>query len=281
MRWEITILMGLCVWLSGAAALANSPLYGADSIVDYQAFRSIEQKAESGDAKAQFELYNLYGLKKDYARAYEWSEKAADNGYAEALRWSFMRYDDGGNFSDYRTKIDYPKAFQRLKQLEVVDPEGAWFHLGIYYRYGKGVKRDYMLAFHYFSLRANPDKPEVSPDFWAQIELGNIYAKGLGIKRDDISAYVWYGLGSEQWLQYQDHPSDKCGTYIDSYCDDGRYEKISAHREKLRRRLTIAGLQTAQSRMKAFRDKYPLALGTVGSCEPSVVTIPPPIPINQ
>ena len=53
------------------------------------------QKAENGDAKAQFELGTMYKLEKEYGQAVIWFRKAAERGHADAQYHLGYMYDNG------------------------------------------------------------------------------------------------------------------------------------------------------------------------------------------
>ena len=165
--------------------------------------------------------------------------------------------------------------------MEALEPSSAWFELGIYYRYGRGVKRDDILAAHYFILCSELAEQGCGFYFDAQIELGNMYAKGLGVRRDDVRAYVWYSLGVEQKLEYR-HTRLPYGTIIDCVgpCPIRTSdEAYIGHQNELRRRLTPIQRLDAEQRVKAFRDKHPLQKITYNDPPPINVTPPPLIPV--
>lgn len=272
---KFSVILGLIMTLAVNTAFARTVDRDRDGALSYKALMLTQTQAKAGDADAQFALYDVYGAKEDYAQAYEWLEKAADQGHMAALFWSFMRYDSGGNFSMYRSPVNYTKAFHRLKQMEAIEPSSAWFNLGFYYRYGRGVKRDYALAAHYFTQCT--ESAERGCGFYsdAQIELGDMYSKGLGVRQDDVSAYVWYSLGVEQKLAYRHTPLPQ-GTIIDcaGRCPAGTPdEAYIKRRDELRRRLAPMQKRDAEQRVKAFRDRHPVQKN---SYDPPIVNVTPP-----
>ncbi|MDE6354491.1 MAG: sel1 repeat family protein, partial [Prevotella sp.] len=58
--------------------------------------------------------------------------------------------------------------------------------LGLYYRNGDGVERDYEKAFYWFNKAAEHDDP------MAWVELGHCYAAGRGVAEDYSQAVRWY-----------------------------------------------------------------------------------------
>ena len=114
--WETLVIAKIAILLLAAGATSAEPLtYHQDGTVSYSELSALQSRAEAGDADAQYELYNFYGDKQDYTLAYEWLEKAADQWQKSATFWSFMRYDNGGNFSYHQQKIDYQKSFPSLE----------------------------------------------------------------------------------------------------------------------------------------------------------------------
>ena len=282
--WWVKFIIVFSAVVAGAAnkALAEDIRVSRDGAVSYNELKLIQTRAAAGDADAQFALYNFYGDKEDYAQAYEWLEKAVDQGQKEALFWSFMRHDSGGNFSMYRSPVNYAEALHRLKQMEAVEPSSAWFNLGFYYRYGQGTRRDYALAAHYFIQCSELAEQGCGFYFDAQIELGDMYAKGLGVKRDDVNAYVWYSLGVEQKLAYRHTPLppgmiiDCVGPCSERTSDEG-YIK---HQDELKQRLTPMQKRIAELKIKAFRDRHPVQKHNYDP-PPVNITPPPPIPVPQ
>ncbi|MFQ5559170.1 MAG: ankyrin repeat domain-containing protein [Nitrospinota bacterium] len=68
----------------------------------------------------------------------------------------------------------------------------AQYQLAVFYRSGKGIKKDYKKAFMWFKKAAeNKDKK-------AQYNLGVLYEKGLGTKENKLEALKWYRLSAAQ-----------------------------------------------------------------------------------
>ena len=78
--------------------------------------KDLETRALNGDADAQnaigkVYLLGLYGVEQDSAKALEWLEKAAAQGYARSLFWLGLLYETGDG-----VKKDLPKAKELFKQ---------------------------------------------------------------------------------------------------------------------------------------------------------------------
>jgi hypothetical protein len=73
----------------GAALLANSMVYAADSASDKEMADRYSQAAQSGDSDAQFYLAALYsagvGRPRSDAEAFRWFSRAADQGHSHAM----------------------------------------------------------------------------------------------------------------------------------------------------------------------------------------------------
>jgi len=118
--------------------------------------KKIKKLAESGDAKAQFNLGVMYedgkGVPQSYAEAVKWFRKAADQGYAKA-QFSLGRiylWSKYGNYAEamkwYRKAADQGHA-------------AAQFNLAMMFSNGKGVPQNFIKAYVWLSVAsANGDK---------------------------------------------------------------------------------------------------------------------------
>lgn len=92
------VLLG-CGQQNGAPQSANSP----ESKEAASALTTLMKAAESGDAKAQFDLGWRYnngdGVEKDLSKTYEWWAKAAEGGHAEAMYLLGEAYTNGYGIS--------------------------------------------------------------------------------------------------------------------------------------------------------------------------------------
>jgi TPR repeat protein len=118
-----------------------------------QQFKTVQQKAEQGDAEAQFTLggmyTNGYGVWQDYAKAAAWFLKAADHGDAKAqiaLGYACAK-GQGVPQDDARAMAWYRKA------AEQGDAE-AQFRLGVIYADEVGVPQDNIEALMWMNLAA-------------------------------------------------------------------------------------------------------------------------------
>lgn len=101
---------------------------------------------------------------------------------------------EGGPKEDYREALaaykggDHALAFQRFLALAERGFASAQSNVGVLYRLGRGVKRDFAEAAKWFRRAA--DKGISS----AQNNLGLLYAEGKGVPRDYVQAYMWLHL---------------------------------------------------------------------------------------
>lgn len=123
--------------------LLTSPL----SALDVDTYRSsqkqfnIEDKAEQGDAQAQFELGLQYekgdGVNKDLKKAIYWYQKAADQGQAEAQNNLGVLYLKGEGVPQ-----NSQQAMHWFKKASEQGLAIGQNNIGILYENGLGVKKD-------------------------------------------------------------------------------------------------------------------------------------------
>jgi len=142
----------------------------------------LTQKAEGGDAMAQFELgMEYYG--QDFQKAYNWCRKAADQGFGQAqMRIGWMYQQGQGVEKNALEAVNWYK-----KAAEQGDST-AQSLLGKAYLKGQGIAKDEIEAAKW--LRNAAEKGESS----AQEELGKMYQRGEGIEQDLVEAYMWLKL---------------------------------------------------------------------------------------
>ncbi len=118
------------------------------------ALHEFRRLAEQGEAKAQFNLGNMYengqGVPRDKARAVKWWRKAAEQGHAEAQYNLGVMYDKGQGVTQ-----DYAKALQWYRKAAEQGLATAQHNLGNMYENGQGVPQDYAHAHMWFNLAAS------------------------------------------------------------------------------------------------------------------------------
>ena len=153
---------------------------------------SIFEKANSGDAEAQFILGTMYvrgkEVEKDINQAIIWFTKAAQQGhsYAQTALGMIYYYKDSG------VKQDINKAIKWFMKAADQGNSAAQVHLGLIYVEGEDIKQDYNEAMKWFRKAALSGNPK------AQFNLGLMYAKGTGVKQDLNEAKKWFKKAAEQ-----------------------------------------------------------------------------------
>lgn len=183
--------------------------------------------AEKGNAEAQFRLGCRYdngeGVKKDYAKAFVWYEKAALQNYAKAecnLGWLYetgkgVAQDYGKAFAWYEKSAlqgnmyaqcnlanfyeegkgviqDYEKAFAWYEKAALQGSMRGQNSLGLLYKTGKGVSQNYAKAAEWY------EKAAMQGDMYAQYNLANLYRDGTGVTQDYEKALTWYEKSAAQ-----------------------------------------------------------------------------------
>jgi len=150
-------------------------------------FLSTKRLAMAGDAEAQLDLGLAYWeghhVPKSEENALDWIIKSAGNGFRKAQFWLGAHFYERGSLqvsaSWYRKAADAGDVL-------------AQTNLGSMYLNGKGVSKNWDMAFHYFSKAGNQG---FAP---SQYYLGYLYANGFGVVKDDIAAFNWFLKAAEQ-----------------------------------------------------------------------------------
>lgn len=155
---------------------------GGYSVVDAVEF--VRQKANQGDAEAQFQLAVIYQngrlIQQDQQQAREWLHKAAEQGHVKAMFNLGVTYGDG-----LGVPVDDAEAFKWYQAAASVGDPRAHFNLGSFYIAGRGTPIDGPKANeHWFeaALRGM---------HLAQVRLALSFARGDGGKVDHQLAFVW------------------------------------------------------------------------------------------
>ena len=152
----------------------NNYYFGNNMPQDYTQTVKLMEKASQqvGDAEDQFNLGTMYykgdgGLKKDYEKAMEWWQKAADQGYAQAQFNLGVIY-----ASDEWVTQDYKKAMEWWQKAADQGDAEAQYNLGVIYACGKWVEQDDEKAVEWYEKAAQQGHAK------AQNSLGWMYYKG-------------------------------------------------------------------------------------------------------
>jgi TPR repeat protein len=87
---------------------------------------------------------------------------------------------------------DHETALRELRPLAELGHADAQHILGLMYRNGKGVPRDYVEAARWFRKAAEQGLAQ------AQNGLGLIYASGQGVPQDYVLAHKWFNLAASR-----------------------------------------------------------------------------------
>ena len=158
-------------------------------------YSALIKKAETGDAVAQHYLGMMYlfgkGAPQDFAKAFEWVQKAAMQGNAPAqttLGWAYMS-SEFGLLPDYQLAMEW-----NLKAAKQGFGRGTE-NVGLLYENGWGVPVNYLEAAHWY--KAAIDQGADSGQ--AQFHLGELYEKGRGIQKNPSEALNLYRIVVEKY----------------------------------------------------------------------------------
>jgi TPR repeat protein len=151
------------------------------------AFYWFSRAAEEDSSSAEYHLGMMYhkaqAVQQDYAMAEMWYTKAKEHGYQNA---------DTGLFEIKRARSQE----HQLKIGELINSaengsDLAQFELGIRYKSGFGTEQDSQKSLEWFTKAAEQGNPG------AQYFLGEIYDKGQGVEVDKRAAFYWYSQAAE------------------------------------------------------------------------------------
>ncbi|MCG7535494.1 tetratricopeptide repeat protein [Pseudoalteromonas sp. OOF1S-7] len=189
--------------------------------------QALTEKAQSGDAEAQYELGDAYYFGDDTEQNYEqaayWFKQAAKQDHAEAQFSLGFMYQDGQGLeqSDEKAIDWYNQAaergnanaqcnlgfiFEHGRGLEQSDEQAVKYYqqaaeqgdargqcnLGVMYQYGQGVEQSDQQAVKYYRLAAK------QKDARGQSNLGAMYELGKGVRKNIAKAVEYYELAAAQ-----------------------------------------------------------------------------------
>jgi uncharacterized protein len=123
---------------------------------------------------------------KDYAKALEMFNKAADENHAEAQWYMSRMYYEGIGVPE-KMYIESFKLAKKAAKLGLVDAQG-W--VGYCYHYGMSVHQDYSIAMKWYLKAA--DQGDAS----SQYCVGKMHYHGDGVKQDYAKALKWFSMAS-------------------------------------------------------------------------------------
>lgn len=137
-------------------------------------------------AKDYFTKATEHSLKKEYAEAVKWFQKAAEMGEPNAQYNLGICYYKGQGI-----KQDFEEAVKWLKKAAEQGIVFAQYNLGVCYYSGQGVKQDFEEAVKWFRIAADQEFPA------ALYNLGLCYATGKGVKKNRSEAKKWFRKAAE------------------------------------------------------------------------------------
>jgi len=143
---------------------------------------------------AEFNSLAWYALDERDVKAFEWFEKAAEQGYAEAQYLTGTLYSGAGR----GVKGDSAKAVEWYKKAADQGYVYAQFNLGSCYYNGDGVEQDYGKAFEMLMKAAEQGLAN------AQLAVARCYLRGEGVKQNDAKANEWIDKAVEQGMDIDD-----------------------------------------------------------------------------
>lgn len=188
-KWRIKVagavffcLAPFCAAQDGASACEAA---FADGRPDAAGILAIRKAAEENDAEAQFKLGCLYrygwGVEADIAQAKGWLGRAAGQRYEKARREFF----DLQAWDEVQDRGEKGRRIAELKRYGDAGDAMAQFRLGMIYRDGLGVPRDYDEAVKWLGMAARQGMAD------AQFRLGMMYYRGRGVMEDHAAARAW------------------------------------------------------------------------------------------
>ncbi|MFM7469764.1 MAG: tetratricopeptide repeat protein [Vampirovibrionales bacterium] len=149
-----------------------------------KAFVWTEKVAEQGYAKAQFNLGIMYkdgeGTEKNLEQAFDWTTKSAEQGHAKAQDNLSIMYINGEG-----TTQDLEKAFVWTKKAAEQGHAKAQFNLGVMYEKGEGIEQNLNQAFFW------AERSSLQGHIFGQILLSKMYYEGAGTEKNVVRALFW------------------------------------------------------------------------------------------
>lgn len=150
-----------------------------------------QKAADQGNAKGEYGLATLYlrgqGVPQNTADAVQWTRKAADQGYARAEAGLGYLYSKGKGVR--KSNAD---AFQWYRKSAEQGFPYAEYALGSLYFHGLGVAKDETTAAGWLQKAAAQGNPS------AQEFLGDVYFYGEGVAQNRTTAAHWYREAAAQ-----------------------------------------------------------------------------------
>jgi uncharacterized protein len=147
------LLLGLYVALVLLVGASGTLAQSADNKPP-QSIETLKKRAAGGDAKAEYDLGQLYavgrGVPQDYVQAAIWYRKAAEQGDADAQNNLGAAYHEG-----HGVARDYAQAVVWIRKSAEHGNARGQMSLGGLYLAGDGVPQDYAEAYFWLDIAAS------------------------------------------------------------------------------------------------------------------------------
>lgn len=144
------------------------------------------ERAEYGDAQAQFQLAVHHFEEQDLEKAHEFLKLSADQGNAEAQNEIGFFYEIGCEEDDFCPyKQDHAEALRWYHLSADQNESFAQYNIGKIYFKGLGVPTDYDTAYEWFMVSAENDY------YCAQLKVGQMLINGLGAEKSILKGMLW------------------------------------------------------------------------------------------
>lgn len=138
--------------------------------------------ANEENVEAMNNLGWYYEQKENYAQAFLWYQKSAENGNEDGMFELGCAYDFGRGVLQNKRK-----AFELYKKAAEKGHNQAMGYLGYAYRHGEGTEQNYQLAMEWYTKAAENDE-----NAFAMKEIGDMYRNSEGVFKSYKKASIWY-----------------------------------------------------------------------------------------
>lgn len=162
------------------------------------AVHSLREKAERGDANAQYELGKMYatgkGAEKDVVEAVKWLKRSAEQGFAKGQHRLGVMY-----WSGQGVERNDREAVKLFRMAAAQGDTAGQCSLGVAYTSGRGVDKNEIEGVKLIRKAAE------AGDVRAQQYLGESYLQGESVEKDYAEAAKWLRKAAEQ-----NDPASQC-----------------------------------------------------------------------
>ncbi len=163
---------------SSRRTLGHRPWASAVVVCIFLALASVPAHADFGTGLAAYDAGDYATAAKEWRRAGEAGDLAAQRNLGHLYRWG------------KGVKQDHALAAKWYRRAAIAGFGRAQLNLALLHLNGQGVKRDAALAANWLSKAAEAGNPE------AQFRLAQLLETGKGVAIDRAKAYAFYGLAA-------------------------------------------------------------------------------------